>query len=228
LIEGLQPVGAAVEAGWEIEALLYAPGLVTSAYGQQLLAGYSGRLEAVSEDVIASIAEKDHPQGIIAIGKKRHTPLASIPATGYGAALVSPQDPGNVGTILRTLDAVGGSSLFLLEGGVDAYHPTALRAAMGATFAIPVIEAGFADFLDWCRANGAQLIGTSSSAKRDYRQEVPEPPWMLLLGNEQKGLTQEQMRVCDRLVSLPMRGRISSLNLAVAAGVLLFAYTRGI
>ena len=224
LVEGLQPVGAAIEADWEIEALLYVPRLLGSKFADGLLARYRGRLEEVSETVLESVAEKEHPQGIVAIARQRHTTLASTAPGRLGAALVSAQDPGNVGTILRTLEAAGGPVLYLLDGGVDPYHPTAIRAAMGATFAITVIEAQMEEFLAWRKTHGVHLIGTSARAERDYREVKPRQPWILLLGNEQKGLSDIQRQACDVVVSLPMRGRASSLNLAVAAGILLFAY----
>ena len=138
------------------------------------------------------------------------------------AALVSPQDPGNVGSIARTLDAVGADCLFLLDGGADRYHPTAIRASMGALFWIPAVEGSFSEFNGWRSDIGAQLIGTSASAGHDYRDFRPGPSWVLLLGSEQKGLTQEQRDKCDATISLPMRGRSSSLNLAVAAGIFLY------
>jgi TrmH family RNA methyltransferase len=142
----------------------------------------------------------------------------------YAAALVSPQDPGNVGTILRTLDAAGADGLFLLEGGVDPYHPTSVRASMGTIFWEPIVQASFWDFVKWVHKNGYQLAGSSAHADTDYRTFKPgSEPTILLLGSEQKGLSQEQMAVCDVTLSIPMKGRASSLNLAVAAGILLYA-----
>jgi TrmH family RNA methyltransferase len=224
LIEGLQQVGAAIEAGWELEALLHAPELLTSPFGRQLVSCHAGRLEEVSAPVFQSIAEKENPQGIVAIARQRHLKLEGITPRGCSVALVCPQDPGNVGAILRTLDAVGGSALYLLDGGVDPYHPTAIRASMGAAFTIPVVEAGFGEFQIWRKEHRIQLIGSSAASSTDYGDVRPESPWALLMGSEQKGLSENQKRACDATVSLPMRGRITSLNLAVAAGILLFAY----
>ncbi|MDO8753054.1 MAG: RNA methyltransferase, partial [Anaerolineales bacterium] len=141
-------------------------------------------------------------------------------------ALVSPQDPGNVGTILRTMDAVGADLLFLLDGGVELYHPTVVRASMGTLFWKPVIQTSFNDFISWARNGNVQLIGASAKAEVDYQTLIPQIPWALVLGSEQKGLTLEQSAACDLAVSLPMQGRISSLNLAVAAGVLLYKFGR--
>ena len=145
------------------------------------------------------------------------------PAT-RAVALVSPQDPGNLGTILRTMDAVGADLLFLLDGGVELYHPTVIRASMGTLFWIPVVQSSFEDFIGWTRKGSYQLIGTSAKADVDYHNLVPQLPWVLVLGTEQKGLSAEQTTACDVIISLPMRGRVSSLNLSVAAGVLLYQF----
>lgn len=224
LIEGLQQVGAAVDSGWGVEFVLYSQDVLRSEFGRTLIASFEGRIAEVSSEVLASVADKEHPQGILAAAKQRHRSLTSMRPGGFAAALVRPQDPGNLGSILRTLDAAGGSTLYLLDGGVDPYHPTAIRASMGAAFTIPVVEASFDEFGEWCRTQTIQLIGASAKAARDFREARPRQPWILVLGSEQKGLSEDQKRACDILVSLPMRGGATSLNLAVAAGILLYAY----
>ena len=235
LVEGIHPVGEAVEAGWGIETLVYAPDQLTSDFALRLVDEQSRRsvhCVALTTDLFTAIAEKDNPQGILAIVRQRYLTLDDVisPPRGtrehfhFGAALVSPQDPGNVGTILRTLDAVGADGLFLLDGGVDPYHPSSVRASMGTIFWKPLVQASFAEFVKWARKNGYQLVGCSAHAKTDYRAfKRGGQPTILLLGNEQKGLSQEQMTACDVTVSMPMKGRASSLNLAVAAGILLYA-----
>jgi TrmH family RNA methyltransferase len=115
-------------------------------------------------------------------------------------------------------------ALFLLDGGVELYHPTVIRASMGTIFWKPVVQTSFAEFIKWARAGNFQLIGTSAKADTDYQTFTPASPWVLLLGNEQKGLASEQTSACDVTLSLPMRGRVSSLNLSVAAGVLLYRF----
>lgn len=233
LVEGLHHVGAAMEAGWRLEALLYAPDLLTGDFAASLLED-ARRLgltpQPVSVQVMESLAEKDNPQGLLAVVEQRHVGLEAVQDLRCGVALVSPQDPGNVGAILRSLDATGADALFLLEaleeerGAVDLYHPTLVRASMGALFWKPVVRLPFDAFLLWARQKGCRLIGSSAHARLDYRAYRPEDaPWVLLLGNEQKGLSAGQMAACDVVLSLPMRGKVSSLNLAVAAGVLLYA-----
>lgn len=228
LVEGIHHVGEAHAANWEIEAALYAPDLLTSDFAHSLIGRLQQRgrrVTAVSNRVMESLADKDNPQGILALVRQRAWTLDGLRGMNIrrAAALVSPQDPGNVGSILRTLDAVGADALFVLDGGVDIYHPSVVRASMGTLFWKPVVQASFDDFARWARRGGLTLIGASARAPADYRTVHPSGPWILVLGSEQKGLSPEQSAACDMLVSLPMRGRASSLNLSVAAGILLYA-----
>jgi TrmH family RNA methyltransferase len=232
LVEGIHHVGEAIEAGWEVESILYAPELLTSTFARELIARLGAKPQPVSAAVMESLADKENPQGILAVVRQRRTQIDELKhsaVTGAqkikcGAALVSPQDPGNVGTILRTLDAIGGDALFILDGGVELYHPTVIRSSMGTIFWMPIIQASFDEFVIWARQEHVQLISTSAHADVDYQTLVPQVPWTLVLGNEQKGLSTAQTNACDVAVSLPMRGRVSSLNLAVAAGILLYQY----
>jgi len=221
LVEGIHHVGEAVEAGWEIESVIHAPDLLTSGFARDLIFRLASRSQPVSVPVMESLTDKDNPQGIVAVVRQRQN--SESPKVKTGVALVSPQDPGNLGTILRTLDAVDSDALFLLDGGVELYHPAVIRASMGTIFWKPVIQTSFNEFISWVRSKEFQLIGSSARADVDYRTLIPKMPWVLVLGNEQKGLSPEQINACDVTVSMPMQGRVSSLNLAVAAGVLVYA-----
>lgn len=229
LVEGILHVGEASAAGWQIDTILFAPDLLGSDFAKNLVAAEKKkgiRCIPVAEDVFELLAEKENPQGIIAIVHQKTWLLDALSTENfrYAIALVSPQDPGNVGTILRTLDAVDANGLILLDGGVDPFHPSSVRASMGTLFWKPVVQSNFRDFLIWARKGGYRLIGTSAHGRLDYREmKLDNQPSILVLGSEQKGLSNEQIGACDMLVKLPMRGRASSLNLAVAAGVLLYS-----
>ncbi len=224
VVEGLHPVGEALEAGWDVETVLYAPDVLASSFGSSLISAQAERLQPVSHEVMESLADKENPQGILAVVHQRHEALSDLPALRRAVAVISPQDPGNVGTILRTMDAVNLDALILVDGGVDPYHPTSVRASMGAIFWKRLVQASFDDLLAWSTRGGYQRIGTSAHALVDYRQLKPTEPWVLILGSEQKGLSEQQLAACDVAISLPMHGRASSLNLAVAAGVLLYHF----
>ena len=225
LVEGIYHVGEAIQAGWDIEIILHSPELLTSGFAKDLLGQIKNiKLQPVSVEVLEALADKENPQGILAVVKQKENKFAELKNINRVVALVSPQDPGNVGTILRTMDAVNIDALFLLDGGVELYHPTVIRASMGTLFWKPVIQTSFDEFISWGKNKNIQLIGTSAKADADYQTLIPQMPWALVLGNEQKGLTQEQVDACDVTVSLPMQGRVSSLNLSVAAGVLLYQF----
>lgn len=228
VVEGIHHVGEAIEAGWRIEALVYAPDQLTSDFGRRLVDEQiqrQGRCAALTSNLFEAVADKDNPQGILAVVHQKKVTLDEITHGHFhsAAALVSPQDPGNLGAILRSLDAVGGEGLFLLDGGVDPFHPACVRASMGTIFWKTVVQASFDDFVKWARKNGCLLVGSSAHGKTDFRMfRNGGQPTILILGSEQKGLSQEQMEMCDETLSLPMRGRVSSLNLAVAAGILIY------
>jgi TrmH family RNA methyltransferase len=229
LVEGLFHIGEALAARAAIEYLCYAPELLDSGFARQLIDRAVAEDIACYEttaDILTSIAEKENPQGMIAVARQRRLKLADLIPQNFpwGVAIVAPQDPGNVGTILRTIDAVGASGLILLDSGVDPYHPTAVRASLGSIFWYPIVSASFAEWSQWAQRQGYHIYGTSANGSVDYREvEAYEQPLIVLLGSEREGLSREQAAVCQQLVRLPMRGHVSSLNLAVAAGVMLYA-----
>lgn len=229
LVEGIRPVGEAVESGASVAYLCYAPERLTSDYALRLIQAQQAKgvpVYAVSEEVFGALADKENPQGIIAVVRRPQVSLESLAAGNapWVVALVAPQDPGNIGTILRTLDAVGADALLLLDESADPYHPKAVRASMGTLFWHPVVMTTFGEFAAWARAQGYHIYGTSAHGDTLYTEVTRyERPAILLLGSEREGLTPEQIACCHTVIRLPMRGRATSLNLAVAAGVLLYA-----
>ncbi|RPI30154.1 MAG: RNA methyltransferase [Chloroflexota bacterium] len=239
LVEGIRHVGEAVEAAapkagkTSIEYIVYSPDLLTSVYAFELIhreARANTPCYAVNAEVFASLAEKENPQGILAVVRQQPWSLAELNPLNFpwACALVAPQDPGNTGAILRTIDAVKASGLILLDSSADPYHPSTVRASMGALFWYPVVCTSFSSFSGWARSHSYQIYGTSAHGSVDYRQIEQYPrPAILLMGSEREGLSQEQSAVCDALIRLPMEGRVSSLNLAVAAGIMLYEmYTK--
>lgn len=231
VVEGIHPVGEAVAAashGCHIEAIYYAPDLLSSEFALRLVQEQIQRgtaCFAVTAQVFEAIADKDNPQGILAIARPRSYALDELKPDNFnwGVALVAAQDPGNIGAILRTIDAVGASGLLLLDSSADPYHPSAVRASMGTIFWVPLVQASFTAFSAWAQRYAYHLSGSSARGDTDYRRSTGYPrPAILLLGSEQKGLQPEHLAICEQVLRLPMQGRASSLNLAVAAGVLLY------
>ncbi len=234
VVEGIHHVGEAVAARVNIDSIYYSPDLLTSDFALQLVKVQSQLgtpCFSVEKKIFTSLASKDNPQGIIAVV---HQPMVNLrdlspQKFNFGVALVAPQDPGNIGTILRTIDAVGASGLLLLDDpgnnqhSTDPYHPSAVRACMGTIFWLPLVSATFSEFTHWAKANHYTIYGTSAHAAQDYRQvDVFRQPLIILMGSEREGLTPSQSAICDSMITLPMKGRASSLNLAVATGVMLY------
>jgi len=224
LVEGIHHVGEVIEAGWDVKTVIYSPDTLTSSFAHDLISRLNFAPQPVTPQVMDSLADKENPQGILAIVRQKQMNFGELKPITRAVALVSPQDPGNVGTILRTMDAVGADALFLLDGGVELYHPSVIRSSMGTLFWKPIVQSSFEQFMQWAGSGNYQLIGTSAHAEVEYHTFIPQIPWILVLGNEQKGLSPEQIKACGVTVSLPMKGRVSSLNLSVAAGVLLYQF----
>lgn len=225
VVEGIRHVGAAVESGALLEFLLYAPELLSNDYAQSLVATATNTpVYTTTSEIFTSLAAKDNPSGLLAVACQALTPLDRLTPQTFplGVALVAPQDPGNLGAILRTIDALGASGLILLDGGVDPFHPTAVRASMGALFWKPVVTGAFTDFTAWTQRHQYHLYGSSAKGSHDFTEINYRSPAILLLGSERHGLDADQLALCEAVVRIPMQGKSTSLNLAVAAGILLY------
>ena len=192
-IEGLRIVGEAVRRGAELETLVAAPELVVSDFGKQLLAEAAAAgmpVQEVSPAVFEHISFKEGPQGVAAVVRQRWTPLSSVslaPADLW-VALDSVADPGNLGTIMRTLDAVGGRGVILLDQCTDPYDPAAVRGSMGSLFALDLVKCSFTEFAAWKKAASVFVVGTSGAAETDYHQFQYPDPLVVLMGSERQGL----------------------------------------
>jgi TrmH family RNA methyltransferase len=225
-VEGIRLVIEAAQQGADIQTLVIAPDLLKSDVARQAVEEQRRKGTQVLEvtpDVFETLSQKEGPQGMGAVVRERALTLEDLsPAGPFWVALDEPQDPGNIGTILRTADATGAAGVILLDHSADPYDPSALRASMGAIFTMPLVKARFSELAAWKRAHGYMLVGTSDRGAVEYRQADYQFPLVLLMGSEREGLAAEQMAACDRMVRIPMAGRNDSLNLAVATGVMLY------
>lgn len=229
-VEGVRIISEAATLMAPILEYVVAPQLLVSEHGRQVDGALQSRgiprLE-VSAEVFATLSGKEGPQGIGAVVRQRWMSLADIRMQGLGwVALDRVQDPGNLGTVLRTVDAVGGSGVILVGHTTDPYDPTAIRASMGAIFSQCLARTDFDTLVAWKRAGGHKLVGTSDSAESLYDSIAYPLPAVLLMGSEQHGLSPDAQRACDLVVRIPMAGRSDSLNLAVATGVMLYELYR--
>ncbi len=228
LAEGLRILTEARDSGRLPEIVAFsADGAKHPLAAEIIAATESAGGEAIetTPDILSKMSGKDNPQMLLGAYRQPESSLARIDRSVAPLWIVAQalRDPGNIGTILRTGDAVGAGGLILIDDCADPYSVEAVRASMGAIFTQAVATARWPEFVAWLRSGEGQLVGTSLRATQDYLEARYEPPCFLLIGNEQQGLPADYEAECDLLVKIPMAGRADSLNAAVAAAVMAFA-----
>lgn len=227
LAEGLRLLTDARESGILPRTLVMAEGrdehpLLTTLERAVLAA--DGEVLEVSEAVLAKITGKDNPQAVAGVFDEFDTSLARIDRDAAPIWLVAQalRDPGNLGTMLRTGDAVGAGGLILIDDCADPFSVEAVRASMGAIFTQKLVRARWDEFAAWLRGGSGQLVAASLRDAVPYRGAPYQAPCFLMVGNESRGLPEEYELACDLRVTMPMRGRADSLNAAVAEAVLAY------
>ncbi len=173
-------------------------------------------------DILSKITGKDNPQGVVGVFNEFDTSFEALDRSSAGIWLVAQalRDPGNLGTMLRTGDAIGAGGLILIDDCADPFSVEAVRASMGAVFTQAIVRAPWDEFLRWLREGEGQLVGASLRQAVPYRGAPYASPCFVMVGNESRGLPEEYEMACDLRVTMPMIGRADSLNAAVAAAVL--------
>ncbi|MEO6716824.1 MAG: RNA methyltransferase [Novosphingobium sp.] len=183
-----------------------------------------GEIIEMDEALLAKVTGKDNPQAVCGVFSELSTGLSGIDRSSAPIWLVAQalRDPGNLGTMLRTGDAVGAGGLILIDDCADPFSVEAVRASMGAIFTQRIALASWAEFIQWLRQGEGQLVAASLRDARSYRGAAYAAPCFILIGNESRGLPQDCEEACDLRVTLPMLGRADSLNAAVAGAVLAY------
>jgi TrmH family RNA methyltransferase len=227
LAEGLRIIAEARDSGRLPEIVMFSAEGARHPLASEIIAATEaagGEALETTADILSKTSGKDNPQMLVAAYRQRETGLAEIDRSSAPLWFVAQalRDPGNIGTILRTGDAVGAGGLILIDDSADPYSVEGVRASMGAIFTQQVAKARWSDFIAWLRSGPGQLVGTSLKATDDYLDVRYEQPCFLLIGNEQQGLPPGYEAECDLLVKIPMAGRADSLNAAMAAAVMAF------
>ena len=230
LAEGLKFIGEALDQGRAPKLLLVGDNarphpLLDRAKAETRKAG--GEVVVVTHAILEKISRRENPQTVLGVFEQVYTPLSAIqPASApCWVALEQVRDPGNLGTIIRTADAAGCGGVILIDDCVDPYSVEAVRATMGSVFAVAIARTATAEFLAWRQTWPGSVIGTRLDAAHGYRDAAIQRPALILMGNEQQGLTDTLAAACDVNVKIPMRGRADSLNLAIATGIMIYAVT---
>jgi len=227
LAEGLRIMTEAREAGFLPEMLFRVKdrevhALEIALESDVLAAG--GDVIETSSEIMAKLSGKDNAQAVVGVYSDHCTALDEVQRESAPIWLVAQamRDPGNLGTMLRTGDAVGAGGLILIDDCTDPFSVEAVRASMGAIFTQKVVQCRWEEFVAWLRTGPGQLVGTSLQTKTDYQSAEFKSPCFILTGNEAQGLPEEYEAHCDLLVKMPMRGKADSLNAAVATAVMAY------
>lgn len=233
-VEGSRLCEEALRSNLMIEALIYSEHLAKKPRALELiqkLENASGKTAEVSEKLLESISYTKTPQGIVVLARRPLMTPAEFEACQSGTLLIvvlhGISNPVNVGAILRTAEAAGVTGIITTAGTCDPLSAKSLRGAMGSAFRLPIwINADFVDALAWCRTRGVKTIGTAAKAKQVYADLDWRTPCALVMGAESSGLSDSELAMTDVTVRVPMKGATESLNVAVAAGIILYEAQR--
>jgi TrmH family RNA methyltransferase len=234
LAEGVRLVEEALAEGIPIRGAAVSPSLEATTRGKTLKASLAERsiqLEDVPDAELETLADTEHPQGVVAVIEPRRWGLDDIRLIPGTTVLVldGVQDPGNVGTMVRTALGLGAAGVVALKGTADLTNPKVIRAAMGASFRLPAVPAGPEEFVAWGRLQRSEIWvadATGEAADQLPRRTADRAPVALVLGNEGAGVTPALELAAARRVAIPLSNEVESLNVAVAAGILLYEVTR--
>lgn len=231
VVEGYRQVAAALESGASIRELYLAPELFLGAHESELARNAEQRGASVvdlSAAVFESISGNVRPDGVAAVVGRRTTGLDRLRIPPDPLVLVAEaiERPGNLGTIVRSACAAGAHALIVAEGGTDLFHPETVRGSVGTIFRLPVAESTTEAALAWLRARAVRIIVATPEADRPCWHAGFEGPTAIVVGNERYGVSEAWLDAADETVSIPMPGPADSLNVAVAAGVVLFEAAR--
>ena len=218
LIEGWHLFEEAVQAGVTIEKVF-----ALESYRDQLAA--FPQTIWVSEEILLDLADTQTPQGIVAVIQKEEVGLPDLHQGKY-LFLEDVQDPGNVGTMIRTADAAGFTGVIVSDKSADIYSLKTLRSMQGSHFHLPIYRLPLATFVEETKKSNLPILATTLSREsKDYRELSSLENFVLVMGNEGQGISSVMAESADQLVHIGMKGRAESLNVAVAAGILMFYFS---
>jgi TrmH family RNA methyltransferase len=229
LVEGVRVVEDLLASGFDLEFAVIATTLGDNQRGsalQQQLAR-STAVRELGEGALNEVADTETPQGVLAVARIREAELTQITLTVDSSLLVldAVQDPGNVGTMIRSADAFGCAAVLALPGTVDYWSSKVIRSAAGSAFRVPLVRADEEQTWQWLLQNSVAICGADMEGPSINELSL-HGRMALVVGNEGSGLRSETRVRLSQLVSIPMKGAAESLNVAVAAGILLYEFSR--
>lgn len=233
-VEGLRLCEEALMSGLEIDSVIFSDEIQKKARAGTLIADLGKvceRLASVSEKLLETVSYTKTPQGIVVLAKRPISGRAKLEEKQDRASLVvilhGINNPVNVGAILRTAEAAGATGIVTTQHTSDPFSPKSLRGAMGSAFRLPMwTAAAYTDVLSWCAQHKIKTVGADARGSSLYTEIDWTEPRALLVGPESSGLSEEEMEVTDEAVRIPMQGNVESLNVGVAAAIVLYEAAR--
>lgn len=228
LIEGYRELFRAAQSGVQIEELFFCRELFLGINEEELIEKCQGAaMMEVSESVFRKLSYRDRPDGLLAVARKMQCSLEDLdPESGFFLVAEAIEKPGNLGAMMRSADGAGAGGVIVCDRCTDIYNPNVVRASVGTLFTRPVVEAGGQEVLAWLKGNGFQIVAATPAANRDFTEVDLSGKVALVVGTEQLGLTEMWMEAADICVSIPMCGVADSLNVSVAATLLMYETLR--
>lgn len=226
IIDGAREIKRAFESGIELDKIFYVGGQQEALLKQ--LASKKIRFIEVNDKVMEKLSYGERHEGIVALAKTPFLTLKDLKLTAHPLLVVleSLEKPGNLGAILRTCDAVGVEAVLVCDPKTDVYNPNAIRSSTGAVFTIPVVCTNQEDIFSFLKSKRIKTCAATPSAQKTYTKVDFKGAWALVLGSEDKGLTDFWLLAADSTVKIPMRGQADSLNVSITAAIILYEAIR--
>lgn len=228
VIEGQREIKLALEAGYQLQKLFLCKDVCVLSENDRLLFETSTQLISISREVYQKMAYRTSTEGLIAIAIAKSHDLGALKLTNNPLVLVAeaPEKPGNIGAILRTADASGVDAVIIANPKTDLYNPNIIRSSVGGVFTTQIAQGTTDEVIDFLNQQGIQIYCAILQEAKDYTQVNFTNKTALVVGTEAEGLSDQWRNASTQNIIIPMRGKIDSMNVSVAVGILLFEAVR--
>lgn len=228
LIEGKRELSLAIKGNYTIETLLFYPGLFSESEANAL-SHYNIDIIEITKEVYQKLAHRDTTEGVIAVAKTKELSLNSLKIDNDISLILvaeAPEKPGNIGALLRTADAANVDAVIIANPKTDLYNPNIIRSSVGCLFTNQIATGNTSDIIQYLKDNNINIYCAALQASVDYHTQDFTKPTAIVVGTEATGLSKEWLQNSTQNIIIPMQGQIDSMNVSVAAGIVIFEAKR--
>ncbi|TYA53860.1 TrmH family RNA methyltransferase [Formosa maritima] len=228
LIEGAREISLAIKGGYTINTLLFYPDLFSEVQVNSLTTSQQNTIE-ISKDVFQKLAHRETTEGVIAVAKAKEFSLKTLTFNTENPLILvaeAPEKPGNIGALLRTSDAANVDAVIIANPKTDLYNPNIIRSSVGCVFTNQIATGSTSDIIQFLKENNISIYCAELQASKDYHTQDYTKPTAFVVGTEATGLSEEWLENSLQNIIIPMQGEIDSMNVSVAAGILIFEAKR--